>query len=67
MNPSSSLSSRQRRAAVRLFEAGLGYRVVATRLGVSWSAVARLRDRWSLRGAGALVSKQRGRVFSFEF
>jgi len=67
VNPSSSLSSRQRRAAVRLFEAGLGYRVVAARLGVSGSAVARLRDRWSLRGTGALVSKQRGRVYSFEF
>ena len=66
MQASSSLTVRQRRAAVRLFEAGLGYRVVATRLGVSWPAVARLRDRWSLRGAGALVSKQRG-VFSFEF
>jgi transposase len=49
-----------------LFETGLGYRVVATRLGVSGSAVARLRDRWSLRGAGALVGKRGGRVFSFE-
>lgn len=65
MQSSSSLTVWQRGAAVRLFEAGLGYRVVATRLGVSWPAVARLRDRWSLRGAGALVSKQRG-VFSFE-
>lgn len=50
-----------------MFEAGLGYRAVATRLGVSWSAVARLRDRWNLRGTGALVSKRGGRVFSFEF
>jgi len=61
------LSERQREAAVALFEAGYGEKAVATRLGVSRTAVRRLRDRWRLRSAGALMMKPGKRAFTFEF
>jgi transposase len=67
MHPRSSLSVRQREAAVALFEAGYGRWAVATRLGVPRTAVRRLHDRWKLRGTGALVSKPGRRSFTFEF
>ncbi|QRK90055.1 helix-turn-helix domain-containing protein [Saccharopolyspora erythraea] len=60
------MSERQREAAVALFEAGYGAKVVAARLGVSRTAVRRLRHRWVLRGAGALIMKPK-QSFSFEF
>lgn len=65
--PRSSLSQRQREAAVALFEAGYGRAAVAARLGVSRTGVRRLRDRWRLRGAGALMMKPGKRSFTFEF
>jgi transposase len=61
------LSERQRENVVALFEAGYGADVVAARLGVSRTAVRRLRDRWRLRGAGALMMKPGKRSFTFEF
>lgn len=67
MYPGSSLSERQREAAVALFEAGYGRKAVATRLGVSSPAVARLHDRWRVRSAGALMMKPGRRSFTFEF
>lgn len=67
MHPDSSLSERQREAAVALFDGGYGAKAVATRLGVSRAAVRRLRGRWQLRGAGALIMKPTKRSFSFEF
>ena len=67
MRPSSSLSEWQREAAVALFEAGYGCKAVASRLGVSADAMRRLRDRWRLRGAGALMNKPGKRSFTFEF
>ncbi|WP_372505043.1 helix-turn-helix domain-containing protein, partial [Lentzea flava] len=63
----SSLSERQQEAAVALFEAGYGRAAVTTRLGVSVTAVRRLRDRWRLRGPGALVAMTSKRSFTFEF
>ena len=65
--PGSSLSEREREAAVALFEAGYGARVVAARLGVSRTAVRRLHDRWRLRSAGALMVRRGRRSFTFEF
>lgn len=65
--PGSSLSEAQRETAVGLFEAGYGDRSAATLLGVPRTAVRRLRDRWKLRSAGALVSKPGRRSFTFEF
>lgn len=50
-----------------LFEAGHGRKAVAARLGVSVTAVQRLRDRWVLRSAGALMNKPDRRSFTFEF
>ncbi|MFC5116191.1 helix-turn-helix domain-containing protein [Amycolatopsis halotolerans] len=50
-----------------LFEAGHGRKAVAARLGVSATAVQRLRDRWTLRSAGALMNKPDRRSFAFEF
>lgn len=67
MHPRSSLSERQREAAVALFVAGYGALAVATRLGVSRTAVRRLHDRWRLRSAGALMMKPGKRSFTFEF
>jgi transposase len=67
LHPRSSLSQRQREAAVTLFEAGYGRWAVATRLGVSRTAVRRLHDRWKLRGTGALVSTPGKRSFTVEF
>lgn len=67
MYPGSVLSERQRESAVALFEAGYGEKAVATRLGVSRAAVRRLRDRWTLRGAGALMMTPGKRSFTFEF
>ena len=67
MRPRSSLSERQRAAAVVLFEAGYGAKAVAARLGVSAHAVRRLRDRWRLRSAGALMNKPGRPSFTFEF
>ncbi|GAB2867716.1 helix-turn-helix domain-containing protein [Lentzea nigeriaca] len=61
------MSERQRETAVALFEAGYGEKAVSTRLGVSETAVRRLRERWSLRGAGALMMKPGKRSFTFEF
>jgi transposase-like protein len=67
MHARSSLSKDQRVVAVALFEAGLGDRAVATRLGVGRPAVRRLHDRWRVRGRGVLVAKPRDRrSFSFE-
>lgn len=63
----SVLSAEQRVAAIELFGEGLGRKAVATRLGVSRSAVTRLFDRWRVRGGAALVSKPTKRSFSFEF
>jgi transposase len=67
LHPRSSLCERQREAAVALFEAGYGEKAVSTRLGVSETAVRRLRERWRLRGAGALMMKPGKRSFTFEF
>lgn len=67
VHPGSSLSEQQRESAVALFETGYGENAVATRLGVSRTAVRRLRDRWRLRGAGALMMKPGKRSFTFEF
>lgn len=67
MHPGSSLSERQRETAVALFVAGYGAKAVATRLGVSGAAVRRLRDRWRLWSAGALMNKPGKRSFTFEF
>jgi transposase len=67
LHPGSSLSESQREAAVALFEAGYGGKAVAARLGVSRPAVGRLRDRWRLRSAGALMMKPGKRSFTFEF
>ncbi|ONI76903.1 transposase [Actinosynnema sp. ALI-1.44] len=61
------MSERQREAAFALFEAGYGEKAVSARLGVSATAVRRLRDRWRLRGAGALVMNPGKRSFTFEF
>ncbi|MBE1497010.1 transposase-like protein [Amycolatopsis lexingtonensis] len=61
------MSEQQRESAVALFEAGYGAKVVATRLGVSPMAVRRLRDRWRLRSAGALMREPGKRSFTFEF
>jgi transposase len=63
----SSLSELQRVAAVALFEEGFGRGAVAARLGVGRGAVARLHDRWRLRGAGALVTERGVRPYGFEF
>ena len=63
----SSLSQRQREAAVALFEAGYGRGAVATRLGVPPTMVRGLHDRWKLRGAGALMMRPGKRSFTFEF
>jgi transposase-like protein len=65
--PDSSLTQEQRETAVALFEAGYGEKAVATRLVVSRTAVQRLRDRWRLRGAGALMTTPGKRSFTFEF
>ena len=67
MPANSSLSEAQRQSAVALFEAGWGARAVSTTLGVSRSAIGRLRDRWLVRGGTTLVAKPTKRVFSFEF
>jgi transposase len=67
VHPRSSLSEAQRESAVVLFEAGFGERAVATRLGVSRNSVRRLRDRWRLRSAAALVRKPGMASFTFEF
>lgn len=67
MHPGSSLSERERASAVVLFENGYGAKAVATRLGVSPTAVQRLRDRWMLRSAGALMRKPGKPSFTFEF
>ncbi|WP_243788041.1 helix-turn-helix domain-containing protein [Saccharopolyspora gloriosae] len=67
MYPHSSLSREQREAAVVLFGAGHGAVSAAARLGVSASAVRTLRDRWLLRGPGALIMKPTKRSYSFEF
>ncbi|WP_372497504.1 helix-turn-helix domain-containing protein, partial [Lentzea aerocolonigenes] len=67
MHPGSSLSERERASAVVLFENGYGAKAVATRLGVSPTAVRRLRDRWMLRSAGALMRKPGKPSFTFEF
>ena len=67
MSAGSSLSEDQRQSAVALFEAGWGARAVSTTLGVSRSAIARLRGRWLVRGGTTLVAKPSKRVFSFEF
>jgi transposase len=67
VHPGSSLSERQRETAVALFEAGYGAKAVATRLGVSRTAVRRLHDRWRLRSTGALMMKPGRRSFAFEF
>lgn len=67
VHPRSSLSVRQREAAVALFEAGDGARAVAARLGVSADAMRRLHDRWRLRSAGALMRKPGRPSFTFEF
>ncbi|MBP2339459.1 transposase-like protein [Saccharothrix coeruleofusca] len=61
------MSERQRETAVALFEAGYGAKAVATRLGVSRTAVRRLHDRWRLWSAGALMDKPGKRSFTFEF
>ncbi|SDZ46406.1 Homeodomain-like domain-containing protein, partial [Saccharopolyspora shandongensis] len=63
----SSLSVEQRAAAIGLFDDGWADRAVATRLGVSRPAVARLYGRWRVRGGAALVSKPSRRVFTVEF
>ncbi len=63
----SVLSAEQRVAAIRLFDGGWARRSVATRLGVSQSAITRLYDLWRVRGDAALVSKPTKRSFSFEF
>jgi transposase-like protein len=52
---------------VALFEEGFGRGAVAARLGVGRGAVARLHDRWRLRGAGALVTERGVRPYEFEF
>lgn len=67
MRRDSSLSERQREAAVALFDAGHGSTSVATRLGVGDRAVGRLYDRWRIHGSGALVAKSTRRAFTFEF
>jgi transposase len=61
------LSEDQRRAAIALFEVGLGKDAAATRMGVTASATGRLFERWQVRGAGALVARTTKRSFSFEF
>ncbi|MBB2506574.1 transposase [Amycolatopsis echigonensis] len=61
------MSEWQRASAVALFEDGYGAKAVASRLGVSAGAVRRLRDRWRLRSAGALMNKPGRRSFGFEF
>ncbi|GGN30616.1 hypothetical protein GCM10011609_88520 [Lentzea pudingi] len=50
-----------------MFEAGFGEDAAATRLGVPRTAVRRLRDRWKVRGAGALMMEPGKRSFTFEF
>jgi transposase-like protein len=61
------LSEDQRGVAVALFEAGWASQAVATRLDVRRPAVARLYDRWRVRGRGVLVAKTPNRSYSFEF
>ncbi|WP_328524352.1 helix-turn-helix domain-containing protein [Kribbella sp. NBC_00359] len=67
MRVDSSLSERQRAAAIVLFESEWAWGAVAKRLRVSANAVHRLYDRWRVRGGGALVTKPTKRSFSFEF
>jgi transposase-like protein len=57
----------QRATAIELFGDGWADRAVASRLGVSRWAVARLYGRWRVRGGAALVSKPSRQSFSFEF
>lgn len=66
MHPRSSLSPRQRAAAVALFATGLGRDATARRLGVSPHVIKTLHDRWRLYGKEALVTKPTRRSFSFE-
>lgn len=67
MSGPSSLTVGQRASAIELFDDGWARSSVATRLGVSHSAITRLYDRWRVRGGAALVSKPTKRSFSFEF
>ncbi|MEB3371206.1 helix-turn-helix domain-containing protein [Saccharopolyspora mangrovi] len=57
----------QRAAAIGLFGDGWARRSVATRLGVSHSAITRLFDLWRVRGEAALMKKPSKQSFSFEF
>jgi transposase len=67
MYASSSLSEAQRAEAVALFDAGYGYKAVASQLQVNRDAIRHLHHRWRIRGTGALVTKPTKRTFSFEF
>lgn len=65
MRPDSTLSAPQRAAAVALFEIGHSRRYVARQLGVSRDAVRALHDRWRVRGAEALMTRQERRSYTF--
>ncbi|AUI50150.1 Transposase and inactivated derivatives [Arthrobacter crystallopoietes] len=67
MYASSSLSEARRAEAVALFDAGYGYKAVASQLQASHRAIKNLYHRWRIRGSGALVTKPTKRTFSFEF
>lgn len=66
MRTDSSLNESQREAAVAWFEQNRGASWVATELGVGRPAVKRLRERWRVRGRGALVTKPTKQSYTFE-
>jgi transposase len=61
------LTEAQRGAAVALFEQGLGFKAVASHLGVGRLPVRKLYLRWGVRGKGVLVGKPTKSSYSFEF
>jgi len=61
-----AMSAVQAERAITLFAEGYGKDAVATRLGVSRSAVGRLYDRWRIWGAEVLVPKATKRTIPFE-
>lgn len=67
MFQSSSLTTDQRLSAVDLFEQGIGYTAVSSKLNVSARAVRCLEERFKIWGRAALESKPTKQIHSFEF
>lgn len=66
MRVRSSLSQPQREQLVALFEAGLGYRAAANRLGVGRDPVRSLQRRWKLHGRMCLMEKSSKQQYAFD-